>query len=165
MRREITGLIAGEDATFLHVIATREDARAYECFFAQLISLYQQLTERPTTRNLAQLVGNNLHFIFVTQGTNLIASATLVLVKTATVSKGYIEDVVVNTIYRKLHIGEIMLEEAVKLGKARGCRYLQLTSKPKRPGTGCFYAKVGFELIALAKDGHPEATHLYRYYL
>mgnify|MGYP001617535083 CR=1 FL=1 len=164
MMREITGDHLGGSAAHVRIIDTREKAQHQQCFFAQLINLYQQLTERAPSRNIASLVSNDLHFIFIIQGTNLLASATLVLARTAIRCQGLIEEVVVDQAYRKAGLGKILIEEALRLGRARGCQYMQLTSKPERPGANMFYPKLGFELLAAAQD-HPQGTNLYRCYL
>lgn len=165
MRREITELIGSQEATFLHVIDSRDEARERENFLYQLRNLYTQLTDRVPTPNIARFVGNNLNFILITEGTNLVATATVVFVETAVLIKACVEDVVVHHNYRKLHLGKVLLDEAIQLARLRRCKYLQLTSKPARPGTSCFYTKAGFELVAIAREGHPEGTNLYRLYL
>lgn len=165
MMREITGEHFGGNTAFVRIIDTQEKARDQQCFFVQLINLYQQLTDRTLGRNIAGLVSNDLNFIFIIQGTNLIASATLALVRTATRYKGLIEDVVVSHEYRKAGLGKVLIEEAVAIGRARGCQFMQLTSRPERPGANMFYPKLGFELVATARGEHPEGTNLYRCFL
>lgn len=162
MRQIIRDCFA-EKTAYVCVVDTREEARNRQAFFDQLINLYSQMTERSLCRNMASLVGNNLNFIFIIEGTNLIASATLAFVKTATTYKGLVEDVVVNGLYRRYHLGEELIEEAIRLGRERGCQYLQLTSRPGREGTQSFYAKAGFEVVAFAKEGAKDGTNLYRY--
>ncbi len=165
MMRRIEGQDFGHEAAFLRIVDTREKAREQESFFHQLINLYQQLTDRVPAKNLPQLVGNNFHFIFVTQGTNLLATASVALIRASTVCFGHVIDLVVDDRYRKMKLGDTILDEAIRLGRERGCEYLELTSKPRKPGTSSFCPKSGFELMAIARDDHPQATHLYRCYL
>ena len=162
--RQIIGDCFKEKSAHVCVVDTREEARNRQAFFDQLPNLYPQMTERALCKNIAGLVGNNLNFIFIVEGTNLIASATLAFVKTATTCKGLVEDVVVSQMHRRSNLGNELIQEAIRLGRERDCQYLQLTSKPGRAGTSSFYTKVGFELIALAREGNPEGTNLYRYY-
>jgi ribosomal protein S18 acetylase RimI-like enzyme len=162
MRRQLTGAGFGGDATYIHIIESRDQARDCQCFFDQLRSLYYQLTEEHLAeKNFVELVssGSNI-FILITQGTNLLATATFVFVRTPTKRRGFIEDVVVNNQYRNRGLGRILVEEAVALGRVRSCHYVQLTSKPSRPGTAVFYPKLGFEIVAQAHGNN--GTNLYR---
>jgi phosphinothricin acetyltransferase len=163
MIREITGACFESGKAQIRIIETREDAHRNETFFFQLTNLYRQLTDRTPARNMMQLVGPHLHFAFITDGTNLVASATLVVVRTAIRCKGFVEDVVVDQKYRNGGLGKILVDEIITLGRLRGCQCLQLTSKPERAGTGCFYPKLGFEQLAIARTDHPDGTSFYRY--
>lgn len=165
MMRQINNPCFQSGSAQVRVIETREQAVAQESLFCQLTSLYQHLTDRKPLmgRDLIRLVGTNLNFILITEATNLVASATLVVVKTATRTKGHVEDVVVDQRYRNKGLGKEIVGEVIRLGQLRGCHCLQLTSKPGRRGTRCFYPQLGFELIANAREGHPEGTNLYRY--
>jgi ribosomal protein S18 acetylase RimI-like enzyme len=164
MRREITGVGSAGDATFIHVVESIEQTRVCKLFFEQMINLYQQLTEgHLAERNFVELVGSgNNRFILITQGTNLLATATFIFVKHATKKSGFIEDVVVDAQYRKYGLGKVLIETALELGRVSLCHYAQLTSRPERNGTVPFYLQLGFELIAQAhgKNG----TNLYRYH-
>ena len=163
--RQIIGDCFKEKSAHVCVVDTREEARNRQAFFDQLPNLYPQMTERALCKNIAGLVGNNLNFIFIIEGTNLIASATLAFIRTATTYKGLVEDVVVSETYRRAHLGKELIGEAIRLGRERGCHYLQLTSRPERAGTSSFYAKAGFTVVARAQEGHPDGTNLYRCHL
>lgn len=150
-------------AAQIRTIETREEAVRNEAFFSQLYNLYRELTDRTPARNISQLVNSNLNFIFITEATNLIGSATLAVTRTAIRCRGHVEDVVVARGHQDSGFGKILVQGAINLARKHGCHCLQLTSKPDRCGTSCFYPKLGFELIATALPGHREGTHLYRY--
>lgn len=146
----------------VRIITTKEEARDNETFFYQLTSFYRQLTDRIPKKDIICLVGARTHFVFLTEGTNLIGSATLALIETAITRRGIVEDVVVDQRYRGAHLGQTLLQEVIKLARLKGCKCLQLTSKPERAGTSSFYPKLGFEAVAFARTDHPEGTNLYR---
>lgn len=160
--REIRGPCFSGGVAKVRVITTREEANDNIKYFEQLIKLYKQLTDRWPSKDIQHLVGPNVHFIFITDGCNLIGSATFALVKTAIRCKGLVEDLVVDQQYRKTELGKALVQEMITLARKRGCRRLELTSKPDRAGTAALYLKQGFELIAEAVPGNPEATNLYR---
>lgn len=162
MMKEIRGPNFSGGIAKVRFITTREEANDNIKYFEQLITLYKQLTDRWAAGNSHQLVGSNLHFIFITDGCNLVGTATLAMVKTAMRCKGLIEDVVVDQQYRKADLGKALIQNMIALAKEKGCKRLELTSKPERAGTACLYLKQGFELIAEAVPGNPEATNLYR---
>lgn len=161
MIRQVQGTCFGSSVQ-VRTIETREEARDNVEFFYQLPNLYQQLTDRTPARDIIGLVNPNLNFVFLTETTNLVGSATLVWVRTAIRCKGFVEDVVVDQRYQRSGLGKILLEQIIQIAKARRCQCLQLTSKPER-GTACFYSQLGFKLVAGAIAGNPEGTHLYRY--
>lgn len=147
----------------VRIIETRHDALSSESYLFQLINLYQQLTDRRANRCLAQLVGSHLHFVLLTEETNLIGAATLVIVQTGIRCRGIVEDVVIDQEYRNAGLGKLLMDQVIKLARNKGCQCLDLTSKPERPGTACFYPKLGFEVVAFARPGHAQGTNLYRY--
>ncbi len=161
MIRQIHGTCLGSSAQ-VRTIETRAEARDNIEFFYQLPNLYKQLTDRTPDPNIAALVNSNLHFVFLTETTNLVGTATLVWVRTAIRCKGFIEDVVVDKRYQRSGLGKILIEQIIQLAKIRRCQCLQLTSKPER-GTACFYSQLGFRLVSGALNGNPEGTNLYRY--
>lgn len=163
MGRSISGKGFTESAGYgIHVIDSRQRAHECEEFFRQLPNLYRQLTENMLSGCLKELVNAYTNFIFITQSTNLVASVTLVTVRTPTSFKGLIEEVVIDKRHRRLGLGTILLVEAIRLGAEKGCRSFMLTSKSDREGTSAFYAMAGFEIAARANRNHPQATNLYR---
>ena len=87
------------------------------------------------------------HYIVIIEDTEIgkvIASATLVMEKKfihGAVSRGRIEDVVVDSGYRKLHLGSFLLEFLTALSQELGCYKVTLDCKPEVEG---FYAKFGY---------------------
>ncbi|WP_341756665.1 MULTISPECIES: GNAT family N-acetyltransferase [unclassified Candidatus Tisiphia] len=56
-----------------------------------------------------------------------------------------IEAVRVSKDYRGQHLGEWMMNTAMKYGKSKGVSIVQLTTNKKRPRAKQFYEKLGFE--------------------
>jgi GNAT superfamily N-acetyltransferase len=163
MGRRISGKGFTESAGYcMHVIDSRQKAFECEEFFRQLPNLYRQLTDNMLSGHLIELVNTYTNFVFITQSTNLVASATLVTVRTPTSCKGLIEEVVIDERHRRCGLGTALLEAAIRLGQEKGCRSFMLTSKSDREGTSAFYAMAGFEIAARANRDHPQATNLYR---
>ncbi|OGY64745.1 MAG: hypothetical protein A3I24_02410 [Candidatus Harrisonbacteria bacterium RIFCSPLOWO2_02_FULL_41_13b] len=58
--------------------------------------------------------------------------------------KGYIDDVVVDKMYRGLSIGEQITRGLIRVAKKRGAEWIDLTSNPKRKAAIALYKKLGF---------------------
>ena len=69
--------------------------------------------------------------------------------------KGYIEDVVVDKMYRGLGIGKQITHDLIRIAKKRGAEWIDLTSSrsPKRKAANALYQKLGFQ---------KKATNFYR---
>lgn len=151
--------------TVCRVIETKQGVQDNIRFFAQLPSLYRQLTKSPVDSNFAEFAekwGNK--FILITHGETLVAAATFILVWMPSKRRGLIEDVVVDVRYRHAGLGTALIEQLIKIGKEAGCQYIQLTSKPGRTAANNFYPKLGFELVANANEKTQNGTNLYRYF-
>jgi ribosomal protein S18 acetylase RimI-like enzyme len=79
---------------------------------------------------------------------------TLVIFRTPTGSRAWIEDVVVDESARGQGAGEALVTEAVRLASDSGARTVDLTSRPSRESANRLYEKIGFQ----ARE-----TNVYRY--
>jgi ribosomal protein S18 acetylase RimI-like enzyme len=87
-------------------------------------------------------------------GGRIIGTLTLVLFRIPTAVRAWIEDVVVDGDARGLGVGEALVTAAVNLGKQRGAKTIDLTSRQSRQAAHRLYEKVGFQV----RD-----TSVYRY--
>lgn len=86
----------------------------------------------------------------------VIGSLTLVLFRIPTGLRAWIEDVVVDEDARGCGVGEALNRTALDSARARGCRTVDLTSRPSREAANRLYQRLGFTL---------RETNVYRYVL
>ena len=100
-------------------------------------------------KGLAMIIDNPIHgHILVAIKSNKIVGMVnlLYLVSTAEGSKvAMLEDMVINPEYRGYGIGSILLEEAIKFSKQRGCKRITLLTDCDNEKAINFYSKQGFE--------------------
>ena len=84
----------------------------------------------------------------------IVGTLTLVIFRTPTAVRAWIEDVVVDRTARARGVGEILTREALRIACRRGAQTVDLTSRPSREAARRLYEKVGFR----ARD-----TGVYRY--
>ncbi len=83
-----------------------------------------------------------------------IGLLTLVVFVTPVGNHGRIEDVVVDTNYRRNNIGKILTEMAIDKARELNIKEVDLTSSPHRIAANKLYQKMGFEM---------RETNVYRY--
>ena len=79
---------------------------------------------------------------------------TLVIFRIPTGMRAWIEDVVVDEAARGHGVGEALNRFALDLAKRRGCKTVDLTSRPSREAANRMYQRIGFQ----ARE-----TNVYRY--
>ena len=84
----------------------------------------------------------------------VIGSLTLVLFRIPTGLRAWIEDVVVDEGARGCGVGDALNRAALDIARARGCKTVDLTSRPSREAANRLYQRLGFTL----RD-----TNVYRY--
>ena len=89
-----------------------------------------------------------------TDGGGIIGTLTLVVFRTPTAVRAWIEDVVVDAGARGRGIGELLTREALSLAAKRGALTVDLTSRPSRAAARRLYERAGFSI----RD-----TNVYRY--
>ena len=114
-----------------------------------LATLLPQLSSSaamPSEEYLEQMLGNDNTHLFVAEHEGAIVGIlTLVVVDIPTGRKAWIEDVVVDSKARGLHIGQALVERAKECAKGVGAQKLYLTSNPSRKAAHALYHKCGFE--------------------
>ena len=75
----------------------------------------------------------------------IIGMGCLVEIHTPSGRSGRIEDVVIDEQYRDRGLGERLIKGLIRRAKDRGCRYVELTSRPQRKTANLLYQKLGFQ--------------------
>jgi len=124
--------------------------------FARLVPQLSGAAAVPTREDLEEIVSSSTGTILVARNDDgsIIGSLTLVLFRTPTGARAWIEDVVVDQAARGQGAGEALVEEAIRLAAESGVRTVDLTSRPSREAANALYEKVGFR----ARE-----TNVYRY--
>ena len=124
--------------------------------FAGLVRQLSTSAQLPTRAELEEIVSSPAATILLASGPDgqIIGSLTLVVFRTLTGVRAWIEDVVVDEAARGHGAGEELVREAIRLADESGARTLDLTSRPSREAANALYEKVGF---------HARETNVYRY--
>lgn len=124
--------------------------------FARLVPQLSQSASTPTREDLEEIVSSPATTVLVArddQGT-IIGSLTLVMFRTPTGARAWIEDVVVDEAARGQGTGAALVDEAIRLAAEGGARTIDLTSRPSREAANALYESAGFR----ARE-----TNVYRY--
>ena len=126
--------------------------RITECS-ANLIEVLEQLLPQlsssatvPSEEYIERMLNNENFYLFVAEHEGaIVGMLSLVVVDIPTGRKAWIEDVVVDSRARGLHIGQALVEEAKVCAKEVGAKKIYLTSNPSRKAAHALYKKCGFE--------------------
>ena len=126
--------------------------RVTECS-ANLIEVLEQLLPQlsssatmPSEEYIESMLNNENFYLFVAEHEGaIVGMLSLVVVDIPTGRKAWIEDVVVDSRARGLHIGQALVEEAKACAKEVGAKKIYLTSNPSRKAAPALYKKCGFE--------------------
>ena len=100
----------------------------------------------PSEEHLESMLNNKNFHLFVAEHEGLIVGMlSFVVVDIPTGRKAWIEDVVVDSHARGLHIGQDLVERAKAEAASLGTKKIYLTSNPSRKAAHALYAKCGFE--------------------
>jgi ribosomal protein S18 acetylase RimI-like enzyme len=101
-----------------------------------------------------EIVASPATLLFVARSDGAITGAlTLVLFRLPTGLRAWIEDVVVDGEARGQGVGEALNRAAIDEARRRGCRTVDLTSRPSREAANRLYQRLGFV---------PRDTNVYR---
>lgn len=122
----------------------------------RLIPQLSRSARPPGEAELAEIIGSpGTELLVARTDDGLIAGTlTLVLFRTPTGLRAWIEDVVVDESARGLGMARALNEHALRAAVARGARSVDLTSRPSREAANRLYQSIGF----VARD-----TNVYRY--
>ncbi len=85
-----------------------------------------------------------------------VGTLTLVLFRSPSGARGWIEDVIVDENSRGNGVGETLVDEAIRQAQKANARTLDLTSNPTREAANRLYVRCGFE---------ERTTNVYRFSL
>ena len=114
--------------------------------FARLVPQLSQSASTPTREDLEEIVSSPATTVLVArddQGT-IMGSLTLVMFRTPTGARAWIEDVVVDEAARGHGVGAALVDEAIRLAAEGGARTVDLTSRPSRAAANALYERAGF---------------------
>lgn len=112
--------------------------------FLKLLVVKPVSISEPMLKEL--IASNNNHLFFaMDESDNYMGMLTLGIYISPSGKKGWIEDVVVNDVYRRQGVGKALTEFAIQFAKQKQVDLLTLTSKPSRVAANNLYIKLGFE--------------------
>lgn len=114
--------------------------------FARLVPQLSSSASPPTREDLEEIMASPATTILVARDDEgaIIGSLTLVVFRTPTGARAWIEDVVVDEATRGQGAGTALVEEAIRLAAEAGARTVDLTSRPSRAAANALYEKAGF---------------------
>lgn len=117
--------------------------------YEDVVRLLGQLTSRTISFSEADyrvLVAssNNPFFLLLDDG-RVIGMLTVGVYLSPTGDKAWIEDVVVDKMFRGRGLGRKLVAHAIEYCKSQGINTLMLTSNPKRVAANALYQSLGFE--------------------
>lgn len=121
-----------------------------------LSDLMFQLTsdiKAPSKEWLEEVINTEGTTLFIAEKEVIAGTLTLVIQKTPTGKKAWIEDVVVDNSARGKGVGTKLIDHAIQYAQASGVSKIDLTSSPERIEANKLYQKMGFRL---------RGTNLYR---
>lgn len=130
---------------------------------AELVAAWKRLTPQlsssaspPDAGALAEIVASSGTVLLVAREDDgsIVGSLTLVFFRIPTGRRAIIEDVVTDASARRRGVGSALTLEALRVAAERGCRTVDLTSRPSREDANRLYQELGFER---------RETNVYRY--
>jgi ribosomal protein S18 acetylase RimI-like enzyme len=122
---------------------------------AVLIPQLSSSSPPPGVDELNAVIANSMTELYVARvDGEIMGSLTLCMFVIPTGIRAIIEDVVVDGRARGRGVGESLSHFALERAKARGCKTVDLTSRPSREAANRLYQRIGFVL---------RETNVYRY--
>jgi ribosomal protein S18 acetylase RimI-like enzyme len=102
----------------------------------------------PTAAHLEEIITSPASRLLIARndGDDILGMLTLILFRTPTGLRTWIEDVVVNEAARGLGVARLLVGEAVAQARRAGARTIDLTSRPDREAANALYLRLGFTL-------------------
>ncbi len=114
-------------------------------------TLIKQLTEPRCDITIDSLnaiinLGESELLVAKDENDKIVGSMCLMVYTIPSTKKAFIEDVVVSAEARGKGYGKAMIEKAIEMAKAKGVKYIELSSNPKRIAANALYKKLGFKV-------------------
>ena len=123
----------------------------------RMIPQLSRSAPRVEAYDLESIVADPDTNLFVARNdTGIVGTLTLVLFRSPSGVRGWIEDVVVDSEARGQGVGEALVSAAIALARRANSRTVDLTSNPSREGANRLYVRCGFE---------QRVTNVYRFSL
>ena len=132
----------------LRIVEVRD---SFEGLLAAVRALTGQLStsaQPPTDAQLEEIIASPACRLLIARGggDEILGMLTLVLFRTPTGLRTWIEDVVVDEAARGRGVARLLLAEAVTRARHAGARTIDLTSRPEREAANALYLRAGFTL-------------------
>ena len=114
---------------------------AMQRFLDQLTTNPMTLTEEMFRQLLASV---NSHLFFLMKDEQIAGMLTVGIYHSPTGGKAWIEDVVVDEVFRGQGLSKLLVAHAIEFTKSQGIPSLMLTSNPKRIAANRLYQTMGF---------------------
>ena len=114
---------------------------AIQRFLDQLTTNPMTLTEEMFRQLLASV---NSHLFFLMKDEQIAGMLTVGIYHSPTGGKAWIEDVVVDEVFRGQGLSKLLVAHAIEFTKSQGIPSLMLTSNPKRIAANRLYQAMGF---------------------
>ena len=111
-------------------------------------SLLPQLTSSGRTMTAAELntmMASPVATLLIAKDEDeIIGMISLAIVQMPTGLRSYLEDLVIDSSYRRRGAAMMLVQAAIDLAREAGARTLDMTSRPSRAGAILLYERVGF---------------------
>lgn len=136
------------------VVADEELVEAFQ----RLLPLLSKSATPLEAYDLESIVASPATTLFVARDSDnqIVGTLTLVLFRSPSGARGWIEDVIVDEAARGNGVGEALVDAAIDLARRANARTLDLTSNPTREAANRLYVRCGFE---------QRTTNVYRFSL
>ncbi len=118
-------------------------------YLAPMQRLLDQLTSRPvqlTEALLREIIADkNTHQFLLLEEGEVVGMLTVGVYYSPTGGKAWIEDVVVDHVYRGRGLSKLLVAHAIDFVREQQVPLLMLTSNPKRIAANQLYQRMGFE--------------------
>lgn len=113
---------------------------------ARILPQLSRSSPPPTAAELAEIIDSPASEVLVARvDGKIVGTLTLVIFRIPTGMRAWIEDVVVDEAARGHGAGEALNRFALDVAKQRGCKTVDLTSRPSREAANRMYQRIGFQ--------------------
>lgn len=140
-----------DDLSAEEIVVSQADTVTAELVdaFARLIPQLSRSSPPPTEEEVAEMVSAPGTVVLVARSRGgegpIVGSLTLVTFRIPTGLRAWIEDVVVDEAARGAGAGEALNRTALEVARQRGCKSVDLTSRPSREAANRLYQRLGFQ--------------------